>query len=139
MDVAAITIQDQGQVLCIQLAGGECARFHAQWLRDSDPGPAGRDPGNGQRVISILDIPEHVRILSASLGANQQLRLRFDDTDNNLTYSINWLLEHRYDCVQRRDSGWLNPETVAWHAQDPPELVAVSYHDMLADDRLRMQ
>ena len=41
-------------------------RFHALWLRDNARDEKTRSPGNGQRLITILDIPAETRIAACS-------------------------------------------------------------------------
>jgi hypothetical protein len=55
---------DGGGALEVQL-GGEPHRFHAIWLRDNAQDAATRSPGNGQRLITLLDIPRETRIADA--------------------------------------------------------------------------
>jgi len=52
---------DGGAALEIELAGVP-RRFHALWLRDNAQDPATRSAGNGQRLITLLDIPADTRI-----------------------------------------------------------------------------
>ena len=58
------TIEAGGRVLRLALDGLE-ARFHAVWLRDNALDPATRDPGNGQRLITLADLPEDLTITDA--------------------------------------------------------------------------
>ena len=48
------------------LFDGKPHRFHALWLRDNARDENTRSPGNGQRLITILDIPEDTRIAEAT-------------------------------------------------------------------------
>lgn len=41
----------------VELEDGTRVRFHAVWLRDNALDPQTRDPGSGQRLIAIGDIP----------------------------------------------------------------------------------
>uniref|UniRef100_A0A0G4I8J6 TauD/TfdA-like domain-containing protein n=1 Tax=Chromera velia CCMP2878 TaxID=1169474 RepID=A0A0G4I8J6_9ALVE len=44
---------------------GSSVRFHAFWLRDNALDALTRDPRNGQRLITLADLPEEVKILNA--------------------------------------------------------------------------
>ena len=45
---------------------GSEARFHAIWLRDNAQDAQTRDPGNGQRLISLADIPTEIAVAGAT-------------------------------------------------------------------------
>ena len=55
---------DGGSAVEVALAG-EARRFHAVWLRDNAQDAATRSPGNGQRLITLLDIPRDTRLADA--------------------------------------------------------------------------
>ncbi len=52
-----VEILDGGRAIRLSLEGGGRLRFHAIWLRDNAWDAATRAPGNGQRLITIADIP----------------------------------------------------------------------------------
>jgi hypothetical protein len=75
--VAAVTIIDGGRAIAVDWADGGTARFHALWLRDNALDPETRSPGNGQRLITLWDIPADTRIEAAELAADDAVALRF--------------------------------------------------------------
>ncbi len=86
---------DDGRALKVHLHGGP-ARFHAIWLRDNALDPQTRDPGNGQRLISVGDLPSNLCISSAAVEAGE-LVVTFAPEEQALRYPLSWLEEHRYD------------------------------------------
>ena len=101
-----------GRVL--HLAGPEgTARFHAIWLRDNALDPDTRDPGNGQRLITLGDIPEDVSIRSARLGEGQ-LHVTFAPDGKSCAWPVRWLVDHIYDRAPEADRSTLPPHGTPW-------------------------
>lgn len=96
--------------------GGETLRFHAIWLRDNAPDPDTRDPGNGQRLITLADIPPDTRLAEAE-AAPDGIRLRFAPEDKTVTFDPDWLAAHAYDRQQDTTPGRLPEGTEAWGAE----------------------
>ena len=71
-------IADNGLILRLeQPTTGLTAHFHAIWLRDNARDDGTRDPSNGQRLITLQDIPLETRIKAANVNGNL-LHLTFD-------------------------------------------------------------
>ena len=63
------TLSDDGQ--CLTLTDhdtGNRARFHAVWLRDNAWDEATRAPSNGQRLITLSDIPADLAITGVAVN-----------------------------------------------------------------------
>ncbi|THD61653.1 MAG: gamma-butyrobetaine dioxygenase [Phenylobacterium sp.] len=103
---------DGGVALDVSLRG-EPRRFHAIWLRDNAQDPATRDPGNGQRLITLLDIPAETRIAEAA-WADGQLRVRFDPDGKVVAFDPDWLLARAYDEPPPPAAGWTGAEVTRW-------------------------
>jgi gamma-butyrobetaine dioxygenase len=56
---------DAGAAVETCWSDGARLRFHAVWLRDNALDPGTRSPVNGQRLITIHDIPRNTRIGAA--------------------------------------------------------------------------
>ena len=65
MPIAQARIIDDGTAVELTYASKVKARFHALWLRDNALDDKTRSAGNGQRLITILDIPAETRIGAA--------------------------------------------------------------------------
>ncbi|MFT3986996.1 gamma-butyrobetaine dioxygenase [Aestuariivirga sp.] len=103
---------DGGRAVELSL-DGKRHRFHALWLRDNACDAATRSPGNGQRLITILDIPGDTRIASVS-AANGTVQVRFEPEGKDVTYDARWLAAHAYDGKARHDAGWTGPDIIRW-------------------------
>ena len=73
----SVKVINSGKAILVTRKDGNNLRYHATWLRDNSNDPETRDKNNGQRLISILDIPVNTHIKSASLdkkGKNVTLK-----------------------------------------------------------------
>ena len=64
----SVRIIDKGKSIILQRTDGSTLRYHSTWLRDNALDSKTRDKKNGQRLISISDIPVKTYIKSASLN-----------------------------------------------------------------------
>ena len=60
-----IALSPDGQVIEIAGLAPEPIRFHAMWLRDNAQDAQTRSPKNGQKLITVGDIPEDTTIVAA--------------------------------------------------------------------------
>ena len=101
----------------------ETLRFHAVWLRDNAPDGATRSPANGQRLITLSDIPQDTTISSAVI-AGDDLRITFAPEDKTVDFCLGWLRENAYDQVGRSAKGWTADHIETWNSglmADVPE------------------
>ena len=112
---AEVELLDGGNALAVTLPGAGQLRFHAIWLRDNAWDDATRAPGNGQRLITLGDIPADTRIAAARLEAGQLL-VTFQPEDRVIAYDSRWLAEHAYDRAQARGAGWTAEDIETWDA-----------------------
>jgi len=71
MTFPSVSIHSDGAVMHLHRPAQPDLRFHAIWLRDNALDPATRDPGNGQRLITLADIPADTRLSSAAISGDQ--------------------------------------------------------------------
>lgn len=105
-----VNLEDGGRVLRLGARG-----FHAIWLRDNALDPATRDPGNGQRLITMADLPEDVSISAARIEASD-LICTFAPEDKEVRFPLDWLRANAYDRPHPRDAGRLPDHATAWDA-----------------------
>jgi gamma-butyrobetaine hydroxylase len=108
-----IEVIDGGRAVAVHWAEGGMARFHAAWLRDNAQDPATRSPGNGQRLITILDQPETVTVAAAS-ASGDCLSLTFAPENKAVRFAVDWLKRHAYDRVENREVGWTDCLVERW-------------------------
>jgi len=127
----AIRVIEEGAALEIEL-GGEALRFHAMWLRDNARDAATRSPSNGQRLITLLDIPAESQIAEAG-WRDGVIALRFAPDDKTATFEADWLLAHAYDRPMPAMTGWTGGDIVRWDAT-LRGLVPLEDYQALRDD-----
>ena len=113
MIIQAVSIADNGGSLNCHLSDGQITRFHSIWLRDNANDDATKSSGNGQRLITIQDIPETVMICSARLVDNRII-IRFNDRDLDVVYDPAWLMSHCYDKDRSKRSCWFADWVATW-------------------------
>lgn len=106
-------IGDEGQVIELEWRDGSRARFHAMWLRDNALDDKTRSAGNGQRLITILDIPADTRIGAAMIKAGA-LEVGFVPEGKTVTFPAAWLRDHAYDRAETRQPGWTGETVQRW-------------------------
>ena len=103
-------IENKGRVLRVN---GQ--RFHAVWLRDNALDAETRDPKNGQRLITLADIPADITLSEARLdGAD--VELTFAPEGKTARFPLKWLKDHAYDTPQERSKGHMPSGSTPWGA-----------------------
>lgn len=133
--LARAEILDQGAALALTWDDGRRSRFHAIWLRDNALDPGTRSPSNGQRLITLLDIPAGTRIEAAGLSNGGDLAVRFAPEELETVYPANWLRSHAYDdaAVGERAPGWTGPAVEPWDAALSHSIPRGAYPEIKAD------
>ncbi|QGY00055.1 gamma-butyrobetaine dioxygenase [Roseovarius faecimaris] len=122
-----VAIIDEGRAIDL----GGC-RFHAIWLRDNAADAETRDPGNGQRLIALRDIPEGTVVSEARLD-DAALHLRFEPEGKTVTYDTGWLMAHAYDRVDTRGPGWTGEGIETWDAGLMTRIPNAAFDDVARD------
>ncbi|MCZ4280699.1 gamma-butyrobetaine dioxygenase [Kiloniella laminariae] len=133
MSLETAGLLQDGEAVCLQWSDGKTARFHAIWLRDNAQDPETRASGNGQRLITILDIPANTRLASAEIKAGDQLHLRMTPENKELVFSGNWLRKRIYDTPAVTDRGWCPKHITTWDAGLNASVPTVDLNQAKAD------
>lgn len=111
-----VSILDQGAAIALTSEHGT-QRFHAIWLRDNAPDEATR-AANGQRLITIADIPAETHVISARVDPTDgYLRVAFAPEEQEISFDLDWLRAHAYDRADSsapRAPGWTPPSVTLW-------------------------
>ena len=110
----SVTVDPTGTYLTLETSDG-AHRFHAIWLRDNAHDAATRASGNGQRLITLRDIPPETRIAAAGIASDGALEVRFAPEDKTVTFDPAWLRTHAYDqSAPATAPGWLSKDIEIW-------------------------
>ena len=131
--ITSVTVAERGDLLVCTDADNRDHRFHAIWLRDNAPDPATRSPQNGQRMISITEIPEDLAIRSASL-ADGKVAIRFSDREDDISFEPDWLAAHSYDAALEPGGFWLAPDVETWDHQLGAAMPRADFNLLRSDD-----
>ena len=71
------------------------SRLQAIWLRDHCQGSECRDPGSGQRLLNITDIPPEIGIGKVLLE-DSQLTVEFQPDGHRSVFNLEWLYQNCY-------------------------------------------
>jgi len=134
MIIQAVSIADNGGSLNCHLSDGQITRFHSIWLRDNANDDATKSSGNGQRLITIQDIPETVMICSARLADNRII-IRFSDRDLDVAYDPAWLMSHCYDKDRSKRSCWFADWVATWDGRLGKSLPLAEFDMVNTDSR----
>ena len=105
-------LDPSGQVLTLTTPNGPL-RFHAMWLRDNSWDPETRAAGNGQRLVSLGELPADTPMTEAGVSGDQ-ITVTFAPEGKTVTYNAGWLVENAYDRPASTERGWLGEGIETW-------------------------
>jgi len=130
--IVSTQVDSAGVAVRVNWDNGHSARFHAIWLRDNALDPGTRSPSNGQRLITIGDIPRDIKIISADHDSGG-VNIIFDNGGEVFSYPSDWLDGNSYDGCDSVDIGWVGDELELWDSHQAAEQVRASYSDVSTD------
>jgi len=116
MILKTVELLSEGKALELSWNDGSHARFHAIWLHDNALDAETRSPVNGQRLITVLDIPYDTHVADASITSEGDLRVMIAPEMKVLLFPNTWLKRNAYDYTHTREAGCLDPAVVTWNA-----------------------
>jgi gamma-butyrobetaine dioxygenase len=131
MAISAARVIDKGKAIEV-LIDGKPSRFHAIWLRDNALDAKTRSAVNGQRLITILDIPEDTHVARASLARRGGLTVHFMPEQKKVTFPAPWLEARAYELRPQKGRGWTCPEISRWNSGLQDHVPKASYGDVIA-------
>lgn len=121
-----VTVAPNGQHLTADI-GGNRLRFHAIWLRDNALDPDTRAPGNGQRLITLADIPTDTRIAQAR-AEDDTLHVTFAPEDKTVAFPVSWLRANAYDTGA--EGGHLPDHVQTWQRELASGVPTAAFADL---------
>ncbi len=128
------TLHDNGRYLTVVFADGSESRFHAIWLRDNALDPETKAAGNGQRLITLGDIPADTHLSAAEI-TDGNLQVSFAPEGKTVSFPAEWLLQFRYDKPLPGTSGWLENGIESWDSALPAPVF--SFKEIASNDQVK--
>ena len=135
MKITGAEILDEGRATRVMWNDGHTARFHALWLRDNALDPKTRSSGNGQRLITLLDIAPSTRVGSLAVAPNGDLSITFAPDGHETSFPAQWLRERIYDKPAAKGRGWVPAEVELWDGALQNRMPTGSYPRLREDRR----
>ena len=133
----SVKVINSGKAIILSRKDGSSLRYHSTWLRDNANDPKTRDKNNGQRLISISDIPVNTYIKSASLDKKgQNLTLNFLPNKKKVQFSTGWLESHTYDKKQNKSKVWTHPDLKTWSKTTLKRVPIINYKNAKSNKKL---
>ena len=136
----SVKIIDDGKSITLQRADGSALRYHSTWLRDNALDSKTRDVNNGQRLITLSDIPINTYIESATLDeTGKNIFLTFLPETKKVSFSASWLEAHAYDTKRNNTKGWIASDLKTWGKDMSKSIPKVDYKTARSDKTLLLQ
>ena len=129
--MTSVSIDPSGEYLTL-ISANSHHRFHAIWLRDNAGDQDTREPGSGQRLIAINDIPVSTCITKTELK-DDILRISFAPEGKVIDYDISWLERHAYDRAQTRPLCWTASDINIWDAKLKADVPTGDFENLTRD------
>jgi len=124
----SVKVINSGKAIILSRNDGSNLRYHSTWLRDNANDPKTRDKNNGQRLISISDIPVNTYIKSASLDKKgKNITLNFLPKKKQIRFSASWLEKNVYDKRQNNLKVWIHPDLKTWSKPSLKHIPIINY------------
>jgi len=124
----SVKIINSGKAILLSRKYGSPLRYHSNWLLDNALDSKTRDKNNGQRLISVLDIPVNTYIKSALLDKKgKNLTLKFLPKKKLVKFSSSWLENHAYDKKQSNSKVWIDPDLKTWTKTSLKSIPIINY------------
>ena len=124
----SVKIIDNGKSIILQRPDGSALRYHSTWLRDNALDPKTRDIKNGQRLITLSDIPIDTCVKSAILDdKGENISLTFSPESKKVSFSASWLETYAYDVEKKSLKGWISPDLKVWNSDMIKNIPNIDY------------
>jgi len=133
----SVKIINSGKSINLRRTDGSNVRYHATWLRDNAIDQKTRNSNNGQRLITISDIPVNTYIDSASFDKNKKnICINFLPERKKILFPLNWLEKYSYDINHNKKKGWLSKEIKTWGSEMKKNVPTLDYRTAKSNKKL---
>jgi len=124
----SVALIDDGKEISISDDQDNRMRFHAVWLRDNAQDPHTRSAVNGQKLMTVSQIPEDIHVSKAVLK-DDGLEITFLPENKVVQYSLIWLAGNCYDRISEDQSSSVRASAHMWDSQLSSQLPITVYED----------
>ncbi len=133
----SVKVINSGKAILLSPKNGASLRFHSTWLRDNALDTKTRDKNNGQRLITVSDVPVKTYIKSASLNKkSKEITINFLPKKKQVIFSTNWLKDNAYDKKQVGSKVWINPDLKIWSKNSLKRIPIINYKTAKSNKKL---
>jgi len=133
----SVKVINSGKAILLSRKNGAAIRYHSTWLRDNALDSETRDKKNGQRLISISDIPAKTYIKSASLNkSGKEVIIIFLPKKKQVKFSSNWLLNNAYDNNKKNSKVWTDANLKIWSKSTLKNIPVINYKTAKSNKKL---
>lgn len=134
--LASADLLEQGAIVRVRWDDGHAARFHAFWLIDNSLEPDTRHAGNGQRLITIDQVPLDAVIRDAAVSGDK-LILTTDAREAPLLFTADWLRRRIYDAEPHTAPAAVMPGLETWGQAFGAHLGVHAHDDVTRERRAK--
>ena len=133
----SVKVINSGKAILLSSKYGVSIRYHSTWLRDNASDDKTRDKKNGQRLITVSDIPVKTYIKSASLDkTGKEITINFLPKKKQVKFSTKWLKDNAYDNKQAGSKVWINPDLKTWSKNSLKRIPIINYKTAKSNKKL---
>ena len=133
----SVKVINSGKAILLSRKSGIPLRYHSTWLRDNALDAKTRDKKNGQRLITVSDVPVKTYIKSARLDKKgKEIIINFLPQKKQVKFSASWLKYHAYDKKQLGSKVWINPDLKIWSKNSLKRIPIINYKTAKSNKKL---
>ena len=136
----SVKVINSGKAIILSRKFGNSLRYHSTWLLDNSLDDKTRDKKNGQRLITVNDIPIKTYVKSAFLNKKgKEIILNFLPQKKKIKFSTKWLEDNAYDKEQVGSKVWLDPSLKTWSKKTLKHIPVINYKTAKSNKKLLLK
>jgi len=136
----SVKVINSGKAIILSRKFGNSLRYHSTWLLDNSLDDKTRDKKNGQRLITVNDIPIKTYVKSAFLNKKgKEIILNFLPQKKKIKFSTKWLEDNAYDKEQVGSKVWLDPSLKTWSKNTLKHIPIINYKTAKSNKKLLLK
>ena len=136
----SVKVINSGKAILLSRKFGNSLRYHSTWLLDNSLDDKTRDKKNGQRLITVNDIPIKTYVKSAFLNKKgKEIILNFLPQKKKIKFSTKWLEDNAYDKKQVGSKVWLDPSLKTWSKNTLKHIPIINYKTARSNKKLLLK